>query len=164
MQAMTRKELSNLTMKQIREYCVMKGAKKVPKKWQDKTTALDWVDKNLNVKPEVKKEQPKAEKPKVKKEKSDNRAAIQRRVKMTEMLRQSPCVALELKDKFGNEYKSILDDLHAIRHNRNGFEYLDEDEILIGVFVGRVKVFQIVKKSKAEKAAEQIKTEIQVIE
>lgn len=170
MQAMTRKELSLLTMKQIREYAVMKGAKKVPKKWQDKPTALDWVEKNLNVKAEAKKEAPKAEKVKAekpkkeKKDKQNGRQAIIRRHAMVQKLLESPCTANELQAFFGNEYKSVLDDLHAIRHNRAEHEYLAADEVLIGVFIGRSKAFQIVKKNKAEKVAEQIKEEIQITE
>ena len=169
MQAMTRKELSNLTMKQIIEYCVMKGAKKIPKKWQDKTTALDWVDKNLGAQVEKKKEPTKAAAVKTGKKSSGSkdradRQAIARRHGMVKELLKGPCTANELQQLFGNEYKSVLDDLHAIRHNRNEEGYLEKDEVLIGIYVGRCKAFQVVKKSVEKKVTEQIKEELVIVE
>lgn len=175
MQALSRKELSLLTMKQIREYAVIKGAKKVPRKWQDKTKALDWVEKNLSLKVEAKKEPTKtATKKKTTKKvvakkstkdkakrKLEDKQAVFRRQKMVEILRKETCTALELKDKFGNEYKSVLDDLHAIRHNRVE-TYIKDDEMLLGTRIGRYKAFQVIKKKNKDKVEEKIQNEITI--
>lgn len=154
MQAMTRKELSLLTMKQIREYAVIKGATKVPKKWQDKGKALDWVEKNVKVTAK-----------KVTKKKAtskDDKQAIARRHGMVLKLRKEECTVSELKDNFKNEYKSVLDDLHAIRHNRGGEDYLEKDEILLGVYIGKCKVFKVVKAKNEDSAKNDIKNNIKV--
>lgn len=166
---MSVKELSLLTMKQIREYAVMKGAKSVPKKWTDKPTALSWVEKNLGSKAEPKKEEVKkstkkeakpktAKAPKEKKNKEDL-VAIARRLEIVGMLRSSPCSSSELVTSMGNTYKSILDDLHAIRHNRK-FDYIKDDEVLLGTYVGKQKAFQIVKKKDKDKKEAKLKEEI----
>lgn len=164
MQDLTKKELQHLTMKQLREYAVMKGAKKVPKKWTDKPTALKWLEKNLSIKPAKAASIKPTTKPKKKKTGGkDDRQAIARRHGMVIELRKNPCTTLELKDMFGNEYKSVLDDLHAIRHNRNEEDYLDKGELLVGVYIGRSKVFQIIKTNNEEKAMENLKQSIEVV-
>lgn len=168
---MTRKELSMLTQKQLREYAVMKGATKVPKKWADKTAALNWLDKNglsagakVSAKKVLAPTKVASIKPK-KKETKKTGSAIARREAMVALLKTEPCTVEELAAKFGNKYKSVLDDLHAIRHNRNTNHvsnriYLKNDEVLVGVFVGKSKAFQICKSDKADKVSEKIKKEI----
>lgn len=170
---MTQKELSFLTMKQIREYAVMQGAKKVPKKWKDKLTALAWVEKNLENTSEVKtskstKKPAKAVSVKPAKKKTARKGnAMDRRENMVELLKKEAMTATELADKFGIKYKSVLDDMHAIRHNRNSNQvanriYLKNDEVLLGVYINKVKVFQVCKKTQAKKVEIEIKEKITV--
>lgn len=158
---MTRKELSFLTQKQLKEYAQMQGATKIPKKWQDKETALNWLEKNLGTKAETPKKEVKKT---VKKEGTGkpSGSAVARREKFVVLLRKEPCSAVELSEAGGNAYKSVLDDMHAIRHSRAEVFYLEENEVLIGVNLGKSKAFRICKASEAEKVTTQMKEEIKL--
>lgn len=166
MKAMTRKELSLLTQKQIKEYVKLKKpGLKVPKKWADKESALNWVEKNMDVKVEPKKEV--KEKPAIKsgpRTKTGHGEAIERRYGIVSLLRSESCTVLELANRFGIKYKSMLDDLHAVRHGRGDHQYLKEGQVLIGVNVGKTRVFKVSTNSAAEKDAADIKETIQIKE
>jgi len=179
---MTIKELSTLTMKDIKAYVLMKkpGAK-APKKWQDKSKCLAWAEKTLGAKKEVSKVEAKpGKKPKpvkkktVKKDskpvkkktvKKDSKptSGLQRRVEIAKLLRTDKCTALELSSQFSVKYKGILDDVHAIRHSRGGEQILKDGEVLSDIRLGKTKVFFICKKDRVDSLRKSIESNIELV-
>ena len=159
MKDMTIKELSTLTMKDIKAYVLIrKPGTKAPKKWQDKTKCLAWAEKTLDSNVELKKStvKPGSKIPKPKAKKVDNRnggahvTGKVRRHSIVSSLRAEPMTADELARDNGSKYKSVLDDVHAIRHERASEVYLKDGEVLSDARLGKTKVFFVCKKDAIE--------------
>lgn len=158
---MTIKELSTLTMKDIKAYVLMKKpGTKAPKKWQDKTKCLAWAEKSLKSgAPDSPVKAPKKEakvnskaKPKPKKDKKVvERLGKARRHEMVKSLRTTQSTALELSVELKVKYKTVLDDIHAIRHERAEEVYLKDGEVLSDVRIGKPKAFFVCQKAQEEK-------------
>lgn len=175
---MTLEELRLLPQKDIKAYVLMKKPNaKAPKKWENKTKCMAWAEKTLNG--EAKVEKPKKEvKPKakaenkVKKEKAEasdqvvrpiSGAGQLRRKAIVKMLQNEFCTALELADKTKVKYKSILDDIHAIKHGRGKLASLvPEGFVLIAVRRGQSKVYRICEAKKQEAVEKEIEETIEI--
>jgi hypothetical protein len=170
MQDMTIKELKMLTMKDIKAYVLMKSpGAKAPKKWQDKTKCLAWAEKALDGNAELKKSTvkkgskiPKAKARRVKKASGDRLGKL-RRLTIVTSLRTQPSTALELAKEFGVKYKTVLDDIHAIRHERAETVYMKDGEVLSDVRLGKTKAFFICKKENELKKKQSVLNGIELV-
>lgn len=139
---MTMNELQHLTQKQLKEYAKMQKPEiKVPVRWTDKKVALLWIEKNIQTSTVKVAEKPNASfKTKV----MIKGSAIKRRQEIVKFLLENPQQeTAAIADKFGKTKKSIADDLHAIKHNRNNLQYLKADQKLDFARSGQNKLFFI---------------------
>ena len=168
---MTLKELSSLPQKDIKAYVLMKKpGTKAPKKWENKTKCMAWAEKALNDEAPV--EAKKEVKKTVKKEKTEasdqvvrpiSGAGQLRRKAIVKMLEKEFCTALELSDKTGVKYKSILDDVHAIKHGRGKLDSLvPEGFVLIAIRRGPSKVYRICEAKNQEAVEKEIIETIEI--